>query len=192
MKRIRIGELSDTLNAARYLLGKLLVVHSPEGRVSGVITETEAYLSGDPACHAFRGLTERNRDMFLAPGHIYVYQIYGLHLCVNIVTAPAGTGEAVLIRAAMPTGGVELMRQRRGVRDAKLLARGPANLTKAFGIGREASGRRLFDGLISVYDRGDDPPEIVSGPRIGISCGREWEYRFYCKSMTDYVSHYKR
>ncbi|MBO4548020.1 MAG: DNA-3-methyladenine glycosylase [Abditibacteriota bacterium] len=191
MKRIRISELKDTLSAARCLPGKLLVVNSPHGRVSGVITETEAYLSDDPACHAYRGMTERNRDMFLSPGHIYVYRIYGMHLCVNIVTAPPGVGEAVLIRAAMPVRGIDLMRRRRGLADVRLLARGPANLVKAFGIEADASGSKLFDGVISVYDTEKDPPDIAASPRIGVSCGKELEYRFYCKSLKDFVSHYK-
>ncbi len=188
MKRIRLSALYDTLAAAQYLLGKLLVVNTDEGHFSGIITETEAYLRDDPACHAAKGLTRRNRDMFLDKGHIYVYKIYGLHVCLNIVTAPAGVGEAVLIRSVIPVCGIGKMQRLRGVRDIGKLTSGPGNLTRAFGLKAEHSGRKLFDGLCSVYDTGCDGFHIAVSPRIGISKGKELPYRFYIADRPDFVS----
>src|SRR6516225_5254593 len=113
------------------LLGHFLIRNTPNGPCGGAIVETEAYLVGDPACHAAPGLTKRNRVMFGHPGHGYVYLIYGFHFCVNAVCRPAGTAEAVLIRAIEAAFDVPFMISHRGVREERQLTNGPAKLCQA-------------------------------------------------------------
>ncbi len=188
MNRIRISALQDTLGAAEYLLGKLLVINSEEGHFSGIITETEAYLWDDPASHSFCGITNRNKDMFLSAGHIYIYTVYGVHNCLNIVTAPAGKGEAVLIRSMKPVAGIKKMIRLRNTDDIRLLTRGPGRLTEAMGISRRYSGSRLFSGFCSVYDTGYNGFTIARSGRIGVSKGKDPRYRFYISSDMAFVS----
>jgi DNA-3-methyladenine glycosylase len=124
----------DTTDLARFLIGMVVVRDLPEGRMAGRIVETEAYLPGDAACHAFRGMTPRNRTLFLQRGHAYVYISYGLHRMLNVSGGEAGTGCGVLIRAIEPIEGIAWMRRRRGaVRDDDL-ARGPGRLAQAMDI----------------------------------------------------------
>ncbi len=140
------------------------------------IVETEAYLAeGDPGCHAARGRTERNAPMFGEPGTLYVYLIYGVHLCMNIVTAPEGKPEAILLRAAEPLAGIELMRRRRGREPLQDLCSGPAKLTEAFGVtpGHNCTsvtceGEAHAHGDLFVVDPGDGPDEILVTTRIGL------------------------
>src|ERR1700736_4936610 len=122
------------IEVARELLGKVLV----HGVTAGVIVETEAYLGGDDlASHSARGITERTRVIFGPPGHAYVYFIYGMHECLNLVAEPPGTPGCVLIRAAEPLTGIRMMKKRRPrARTVEKLASGPGNLTQAFGITR--------------------------------------------------------
>src|SRR5665213_1323557 len=131
----------DTVVVAQKLLGRILTVKSEHGTIQGRIVETEAYLTGDPASHTFRGKTARNAVMFGPAGHAYVYFSYGSHYMLNFVSASEGLGEAVLIRALEPVAGIDLMRHNRVVDtrtpDWKLCA-GPGRLAKALGITRSA------------------------------------------------------
>ena len=167
---------------ARAVLGRLLVCDGPEGRVGGWIVETEAYCGArDPASHAWRGRSPRNRVMFGPPGHAYVYLIYGVHLCLNLVAEREGRAAAVLVRALAPWHGEALMRRRRGVEAAERLARGPGNLGRALGLTRGHDGADLTRGPIWLSDH---PPRrfglmIASGPRVGIRRGIERPWRFY-------------
>ena len=180
----------DTVRAARALLGQLLCRQSAEGLAAGIIVETEAYLSrDDPACHAFRGQTARNAAMFGPPGQAYIYFIYGNHFCFNVVTGPAGIGEAVLIRALEPVAGLALMQRRRGQeRSGAELANGPGKLCQALAI----------DGGFDQHDLRRPPlwlsageavsPEAVgSSPRIGISRAKDKLLRFYIEG-NEYLS----
>lgn len=164
---------------ARDLIGMFLVHETREGVSAGRIVEVEAYLGErDEASHAFRGLTARNRSMFGPPGHAYVYFIYGMHHCFNVVTRPEGHAEAVLVRALEPVLGIESMRRRRG-RDHDL-CNGPGKLTVALGIGPEHDGLDLVRGPLGIWrgKRAAGPTRIRVGPRIGISKSVELDLRF--------------
>ena len=136
--------LQDTLTVAQALLGQLVWRRLPSGEVlSGIIVETEGYLTDDPACHAYRGQTPRNRTMFGPPGHAYVYFTYGLHMMLNLVCAPEGIAEAVLIRAIEPVEGVETMRLNRGGIESVLqLTNGPGKLAQALALTRQGDNGR--------------------------------------------------
>jgi DNA-3-methyladenine glycosylase len=177
----------ETTELARVLLGTFLVHKTIDGVSVGRIVETEAYLgSADPASHAFRGPTKRNTSMFGPPGHLYLYFIYGVHWCCNIVSAPRGVGEAVLLRALEPVAGLALMRERRGVESERDLSRGPGRLVKAMGLGPEHDGADLVRGPLGIWDRASwSPPPgarwdepIDSSPRVGISRAAEMPLRF--------------
>lgn len=160
--------LQDTVTVARGLLGKVLCHGLPGGRVAGEIVETEAYLSeGDPSCHSYWGMTPRNQAMFGPPGTAYVYLIYGIHYCFNVVTREEGIGEAVLIRALIPLEGIEIMQQRRGTGDKRKLTSGPGKLCQALGIDRRHNGCSLRQGALLLLDSPGSPPVGVS-PRIGV------------------------
>jgi DNA-3-methyladenine glycosylase len=161
-----------TEEVARALLGCLLVHRTEAGPLSARLVETEAYLSqNDPGCHAARGRTERNAPMFGRPGTIYVYLIYGMHLCMNLVTQPEGTPEAVLLRAAEPLAGVEAMRQRRGRDPLKDLCSGPAKLCQAFGVTLEHDGGDITGGDLFVAAAPDPPESVAVTTRIGLAEG---------------------
>ncbi len=152
-------------------------------RTSGVIVEVEAYLGvNDPACHAARGLTKRNAVMFRAPGHCYVYLIYGMYHCVNVVSDPEGIGSAVLIRAVEPLEGLEVMQRRRGRSIKPIdLARGPGRLCEALAISTGMSGEHFAHSSriwIEPYTTFAPSQVGVSG-RIGISAGQEMPLRFF-------------
>lgn len=179
--------LRPTIEVARALLGKLLVHETPQGRVSGYIVETEAYLENDPASHAVlreggrwaTKMTPRNAPMFGPPGYAYVYFIYGNHYCVNVVTREQGVAEAVLIRAVEPAQGLELMRRRRGVRDDRQVASGPGKLTQAFGIEGSHNGADLTASSLRIACGRDlADAQIEARPRVGVKVNREPPWRF--------------
>jgi DNA-3-methyladenine glycosylase len=175
------------LVVARALLGRVLRHDGPGGRTSGRIVEVEAYRGADdPASHAFRGETVRNRVMFGPPGHAYVYFTYGMHYCVNLVTGPAGRADAVLIRALEPLEGLALMRRRRGVSELERLARGPGCVTRALGLDRRHDGLDLTHGPLVVEsgrpERGG--ARVARGPRIGIRVAVERPWRFWLAGHT--------
>ncbi|MEW6062462.1 MAG: DNA-3-methyladenine glycosylase [Bacteroidota bacterium] len=173
-----------TLTVAKDLLGKIFVHNIGKKILSGKIVEVEAYLHNDPACHAFRGMTERNKVMFNEGGYVYVYFTYGVHYCANIVTYKKGVGEAVLIRAVEPITGIEVMKKNRhtDVKHLYNLTNGPAKFTQAFGLGREHNGISLLGNEIFLL-RGEQipPSKIIATTRIGITAGREKKWRFYIK-----------
>ncbi|HPZ43734.1 MAG TPA: DNA-3-methyladenine glycosylase [Bacillota bacterium] len=168
----------ETVTVARELLGCILVHNAQEGLAAGRIVETEAYIQGDPACHATRGETPRNRVMFGPPGHAYVYFIYGMYYCFNAVTAPEGVGEAVLIRALEPLEGIPLMRRRRGRDRLHELCSGPARLVQALGITREHNGADLTRKPLYIV-KGEVQGRIRTTTRVGIREGAELPLRFY-------------
>jgi DNA-3-methyladenine glycosylase len=146
--------------------------------VGGTIVEVEAYDHEDPAAHGFGNRrTPRNAAMFLPGGHAYVYRSYGIHWCLNFVCGEEHEANAVLIRALEPTQGLDLMRERRGVEDVRLLASGPGRMTQALAVTREHDGLRLDRPPFELVPRREEV-EIVTGPRIGITkaVDRPWRY----------------
>lgn len=148
-----------------------------DGRLTTVrLTEVEAYMgTDDPASHAYRGETTRTAPMFGEPGHVYVYLSYGIHHCVNIVTGPAGVGQAVLLRGGEPIGGLEFITARRGRSDH--LTDGPGKLGQALGLTTEHSGARI-DGTMIRLEPGPPPGYIATTPRVGISRAKDRPWRF--------------
>ncbi|MGM0651789.1 MAG: DNA-3-methyladenine glycosylase [Bacillota bacterium] len=173
------------------LLGHFVSRKSKEGLVKGMIVETEAYLSeNDQACHASRGKTRRNETMFDSAGKAYVYFIYGNYYCFNVVTGPAGRGEAVLIRAVEPVAGLELMRKRRGCPDHDQdLTNGPGKLCQAFAIDGSLNGHMLWQEPLYLEENNkmNDEMQMIATPRIGISRATEKKLRFII-SGSDYLS----
>ena len=207
----------DTIEVARSLLNCVLAHETDAGLVAGRITETEAYTHDDPACHSFRGETARNAAMFGPAGSAYVYFTYGMHFCFNVVTAPEGTADAVLIRAIEPIEGWELMSRRRGLAEEEIarllptvcpygsgepkvrerwalaLCGGPGKLCQAFGITRAENGVDLSTpgGLRIAPPRSElstpRPDAICSAPRVGIRQAVEAQWRFTLRN-DPYVS----
>ena len=178
---------APTIEVAKKLLGKVLVHRIEKGVISGRIVETEAYTCDDPACHASRGMTKRNAAMFGEAGHAYVYFTYGMYFCFNVVTGHEGVGEAVLIRAAEPLEGIELMKVDRGTDDVINLASGPGKLCQAFAINRDQNGLDLTNSELMIVDDGWKPAEIITSTRIGIRLAADRPWRFYV-SGNPYVS----
>jgi DNA-3-methyladenine glycosylase len=166
--------------AARALLGCLVTA----GGVTVRLTEVEAYggVGADPASHAHRGRTPRNGVMFGPPGFAYVYFVFGMHWCLNVVVEPAGRAAAVLVRAGEVVDGVDRARRRRGAAVAdRDLARGPARLTTALGIDKAADGTSLVDGTGPVMLSPPVRPAgaVASGPRVGVVGGADTPWRFW-------------
>jgi DNA-3-methyladenine glycosylase len=185
----------DPITVAKELLGKVLVRETPEGVTAGVIVETEAYLAqGDPANHAFRGMTSRNKSMFGPPGHAYVYRVHQV-CCLNVVTEPEGVPSAVLIRALMPIEGIEMMRERLGRFDS-LPTTGPGKLCKAMAIDLSLDGWDLTLGEQLWVVEGNEPVEfaetdIAVTTRIGVTAAKDLPLRFFLKRQpfVNFVSH---
>ena len=185
----------DPVTVAKELLGKVLVRETPEGVTAGIIVETEAYLAqDDPANHAFRGMTNRNKSMFGPPGHAYVYRIHQV-CCLNAVTEPEGVPSAVLIRALMPIEGVELMRKRLGRFDS-LPTTGPGKLCKAMAIDLKLDGWDLTLGEQLWVAEGNEPAkfaesDIAVTTRIGVTAAKDLPLRFFLmhQPFVNFVSH---
>ena len=175
---------APTLTLARNLMGKTLVRRYRNQRLSGRIVEVEAYhQDGDQAAHSYRGATARNQVMFGPPGHLYVYFIYGMHFCMNVVTEAAGVGAAVLIRAVEPLDGLSVMQELRGAKiKPRDLTSGPAKCCQALAIDRSQDGQPLTGPVIWLED-GDagSPDQIETSPRIGISKSIDLPWRFTLK-----------
>jgi len=170
------------VDVARDLLGKVLVREVDEGIMAGLIVEVEAYRgSDDPASHAYKGMTTRNKVMWSKPGTAYVYQIYGIHYCLNVVAEPEGVPAAVLIRAIEPILGIDLMLRNRRVSDIRNLTSGPAKLTEALSIDKRFNGWDLTLGRRLYISQGISVSEecITATSRIGVKDRRPW--RFYIK-----------
>jgi DNA-3-methyladenine glycosylase len=172
----------DTASLARYLIGKVVVRALPEGVASGRIVETEAYIVGDAAGHAYRGMTPRTRSLFLELGHAYVYLAYGISSMLNVSSEMPGVGAGVLIRALAPLEGIPIMQRNRGVERLRDLARGPGRLAQALRIDRSLDGLDLCrEGPLWLGHDDDDPGEIGQSIRIGISRDADRLLRFYLR-----------
>lgn len=189
----------STLDLARSLLGKLLVHETPEGSTSGYIVETEAYIGPwDKAAHSHGGrITPRTRVMYGPPGYAYVYQIYGMHYCLNVVSGQEGEPEAVLIRALEPVEGIPLMIRRRGlsldphmgqwpIHKLKPLTNGPGKLAQAMGITKQQYGWNLAESSLQIRPSLPIDPELIDcGRRIGIDYAeeaRDYPWRFWIRN----------
>ncbi len=182
LRRLARRELpADTATLARWLVGKTLVRDSAEGRTAGTIVETEAYVPGDAAGHAFIGRTPRNDSLFLRRGHAYVYFIYGMHYAINVSGERAGVGGGSLIRALEPIDGIALMQARRGTQRITDLARGPGRLAQAMAIDRRLDGVDLCarGSALWLADAVRDTGEVATSVRIGITKEAARPLRFY-------------
>ena len=179
--RLRRVELpTDTIELARYLLGKVVVREHPAGRLAGRIVETEAYPLGDPACHAYHGRTPRNASLFRARGHCYVYFIYGNWTMLNVSSERKDQGAGVLLRAIEPLQGVAIMQALRGVARLTDVARGPGRLAQALAIEGALDGLDLCQAGRLWLGRGvGEVLDVGTSVRIGISRAVEKIWRFY-------------
>ena len=166
----------SVLEVAPDLIGATLLVDG----VGGIIVELEAYHHSEPAAHSFNGPTPRNLVMFGPPGFTYVYRSYGIHWCVNFVCEKTGSASAVLIRALQPTHGIPAMRRRRGLHDERSLCSGPGKLCEALAITVAHSGLPLDAPPFALFAR-TGKPEIVTGPRIGITKAVDLPWRYGLK-----------
>ena len=172
----------DTAELARFLIGKMLVRRLAEGVAGGRIVETEAYVIGDPAGHAYVGVTPRNRSLFGERGHAYVYLAYGVSFMLNVSSEAPGIGAGVLIRAIEPTVGVTIMERNRGVGRLRDLARGPGRLCQALDIDRRLDGIDLCHaGVLWLGSDGRAADEIGLSKRIGITRAADSPLRFYVR-----------
>ena len=181
IKRIRRDSMpSDTVSLARALLGKVLVREFTGKLLAGRIVETEAYLQHDPACHAFRGVTPRNRPLFLGHGHSYVYLCYGTSYMLNVSSEPEGIGSGVLIRALEPLHGGEHMQHNVKHVRPKDLTRGPGRLAAALRVDLRHNGLNLFtDEQLWIGSDGHKIESIGESVRIGLTKGADQRLRYF-------------
>ena len=173
---------ADTAELARFLIGKMVMRTLAEGEAGGRIVETEAYSVGDAAGHAYRGLTPRNRALFLERGHAYVYLAYGVWFMLNVASESPGVGAGVLIRAIEPTHGVAIMQRNRGMERLRDLARGPGRLCAALRIDRRLDGIDLCQvGPLWLGSDNHAQDEIGESKRIGITRAADLALRFYAR-----------
>jgi len=172
----------DTVQLARFLIGKMLVRILAEGVAGGRIIETEAYGIGDPAGHAYHGITPRNRALFLERGHAYIYLAYGSSFMLNVSSEAPGVGAGVLIRAIEPTHGIAIMERNRGTKRVRDLARGPGRLSAALEIDRRLDGIDLCQtGPLWLGSDGRASGKIGQSKRIGITRAADSLLRFYIR-----------
>lgn len=188
LRRLTRAQLpADTVTLASFLIGKVVVRNmSEEGALVGRIVETEAYIQGDAACHAFNGMTPRNRSLFLRHGHAYVYLAYGSAWMLNVSSEPAGVGSGVLIRALEPVLGLAAMARHRGTDKPRDLLRGPGRLAQALQIDRSLDGLDLTrDARLWLGTEGEaagtSPARIGVSTRIGLTKDADRPLRFYLK-----------
>jgi DNA-3-methyladenine glycosylase len=175
----------DTESLARYLIGKVVVRELPEGIASGRIVETEAYVVGDAAGHGYRGMTPRNRTLFLERGHAYVYLAYGISYMLNVSSDAPGIGTGVLIRALEPLEGISIMQNNRGTERLLDLARGPGRLAMALRIDRSLDGVDLCrKGELWLRHDDREAGDIGQSIRIGISRDADRVLRFYVRGSS--------
>ena len=181
IRRLRRAELPlDTEQLARFLIGKTVVRDLPQGRLAGRIVETEAYIVGDAAAHAFIGLTRRNRSLFLRRGHAYVYFAYGSCYLLNVSSEARGVGAGVLLRALEPLEGVALMERHRGVARLRDLTRGPGRLAEALKVDLRQDGADLCaPGALWLGTPVREAGPVGASVRIGITRDAHRELRFY-------------
>jgi DNA-3-methyladenine glycosylase len=171
---------SDTVELARALLGKVLVREFSGGMAGGRIVETEAYLQDDPACHAFRGMTPRNRPLFLEYGHAYVYLCYGPSYMLNVSSEAGGIGSGVLLRALEPMFGIEHMQRNASHVKLSDLTRGPGRLAAALGVNLTHNGLNLFtDQQLWIGSDGHKIESVGESVRIGLTKAAEERLRFF-------------
>jgi DNA-3-methyladenine glycosylase len=176
---------ADTVQLARFLIGKMVVRMLADGMAAGRIVETEAYDIGDQAGHAYRGMTQRNRSLFLERGHAYVYLAYGISFMLNVSSETDGVGAGVLIRAIEPTHGIAIMEQNRGITRVRDLARGPGRLCAALNIDRRLDGIDLCQsGPLWLGSDGEAAGEIGLSKRIGITRAADSPLRFYLRGSS--------
>ncbi len=187
LRRLTRGQLPrETVALARFLIGKVVVRVLPEGAMAGRIVETEAYVQGDAACHAFNGMTPRNRSLFLRHGHAYVYLAYGTSWMLNVSSEAEGVGSGVLIRALEPMVGLDAMVRHRGTEKPRDLTRGPGRVAQALAIDRVLDGldltrdKRLWLG-VDVGAESTSPAKIGVSTRIGLTKDAHRPLRFFLK-----------
>jgi DNA-3-methyladenine glycosylase len=192
LRRLTRAELpQDTVALARFLIGKVVVRSLPAGLLAGRIVETEAYVQGDAACHAFNGMTPRNRSLFLRHGHAYVYLAYGTSWMLNVSSEDEGVGSGVLIRALEPMAGQGVMAHHRGTEKPRDLLRGPGRVAQALAIDRALDGldltrdRRLW--IAADAAESTSPAKIGISTRIGLTKDAHRPLRFFLKGSA-YVS----
>lgn len=170
----------STLNVAHDLLGKTICYHSERGGLAARIVEVEAYIGeDDPACHAAPGPTRRNRVMYGKPGFSYIYFIYGMYYCFNIVTEREDYPAAVLLRAAEPLQGLDVMAEKSPRSRHSMILSGPGKFCRGFGLTGKQSGVDLTGSLIYLRENSLPVGEIVVTRRVGINRGVDLPYRFY-------------